>query len=262
MPNRLRVSLKGDRIPWEALASASHDLHATVHLLDRSLSGGSTLQWIITDLSLNSATVEVSPEPVRRDTPDLSGEIISYLVNGIRQVDQGTERPAFFSDEILVKVKRVTDTINHLVTGIVVEGYVNGSRNSTVLTQRVAANVDEIVGGQTTAYGSVEGLLEVISIHRGVHFDIYDTLTKRKVHCICDWELLSELKDQMGTRILVAGEIRYNNSGLPTSIKADSYKTLRLSEELPQARDIEGLLADHNFVRSDQLRDYLRGEDG
>lgn len=260
MPNYVTVSIEGDRIPWDAFASVSRDLHSILGSLDREMAGERTIEWVITKMSASSAKVQVSPSIKDPDTKDISGDVIKVCVTGLSSLDSSPERPAFFTDSMLNNAKNVSSSLKGRVEGITLEASVNGSREKTRVTQRVAANVDEVVGSKHTALGSVEGTLEVLSIHRGVHFNIYDTLTGKKIHCICDIDLLEELKDHMGERLLVEGTVRYNKYGEPTSIKADRYRELGARGELPQPRDMVGLARGKGLLRSDEVRRYMRGE--
>lgn len=260
--NSVKLSLEGDRIPWEAFASVSKNLHSILRSLDKELAGEETLEWVITKMSASSAEVEVAPTTTDPDAKNISSKVIETYVDGLSFIDGNAERPDFFTDSMLKKVKNVSNRIDGRIEGITLEGSADGTVESARVTQRVAANVDEVVGGRYTALGSVEGRLEVISIHRGIHANIYDRLTGKKIQCICDLDLLEELTDHIGNRLLVEGEVRYNKYGEPTSIDAKGYRVIRPREELPQPDQMVGLTEDNKLVRSDNIRTYMRGGNG
>lgn len=260
MSNFIMVSIEGDRIPWDAFASVSRDLHSILRSLNKEMAGKKTIDWVITEMSASSAEVQVTPVTTDPDAKDVSGDVIETCLKGLSSIDGHAERPDFFTNPMLNKAKNVSNRIDGRVEGITLEGSANGTVESARVTQRVAANVDELVRGKYTAIGSVEGTLEVLSIHRGIHAIIYDQLTGQKVQCICDLDLLEELAAaHIGDRLLVEGEVRYNKYGEPTSVEVEDYRVLRSREELPQPEDMVGLTEGEGLLSGKEVRSHMRG---
>jgi hypothetical protein len=155
-------------------------------------------------------------------------------------------RPDYFSDEALIKAKHLANILDGKVDRILLRGTIEGRLSDDIIvTQRVAAHVDELFGFRRKSLGSVEGTLEVISIHGGESFNIYDKLTGRRIKCICDERSLQDLTSygNLGRRILVYGEIREDVRGYPLSIKLQNYRFLRDREDLPQPADLRGIFS-------------------
>lgn len=259
MARKIVLSLKGDSITLEDFLSAANDLHGLLQEIDRSVSGKTSLDWIIIGLRGTSATLETAPRPIKEDETDRSEEVIKAFLDGIQKIDKTPVRPQHFTDAALDKAKALSSVImGGSIDQIRVMGSANGSRSPQItITQRVAANVDELVGPRYSAIGSLEGTLEVISIHGAFSFNIYDLLSGTKTRCICRHETLEELTSMLGRRILVHGQIRYSAKGQPVSIRVEKVRVLRDRTDLPQVQAVRGLM---NQLRDDKtdLGDYLK----
>lgn len=255
---RIGFTLGGDAIPFETFLEAGSRLSALLAEVDSAVSGSQTLEWVISDLRFASATVAVSSVPRSEEIIDQSPTIISSVLKGLETIERTAERPEYFTDEALLTAKRLVSLLNGKVERISIFGNVGvGSTGTVRATQRIAANVDQLLGIGTVAVGSVEGTLETVTIHGGTSFNIYDTITHRRVRCVCDRERLDELEGCLGSRVLVEGEIRYNVQGQPISIKVENHRVLRSVEELPQATDIRGLFS-RNKIDTAKLSESLR----
>jgi hypothetical protein len=238
--HKVVLTLKGDFIPVATFVEAASRLCALLAEVDSSISGRHSLEWGVAGLRTSSAVLEATPRVLRDDYPDNGPEVISAVVTGMRQIDRQATRPQFFSDEALEDAKQLAAILNGDIDRVELRAVVQGMPSITAsVTQRVAANVNELIGPRYTALGSIEGTMELVSIHGTVYFNIYDLLARRKVRCICDRDVLNELIGSLGKRLLVYGEIRFNAAGLPVSIRVEKVRILRERAELPQPSDLD-----------------------
>ena len=260
MARKVVLSLKGDSISLRDFLTAADDMHRLLQEIDRSISGKTSLDWIIIRLRGASDTVlEAAPRPISEDEIDRSEEVIKAFLDGIQKIEKTPARPRHFTDAALDKTKGMASVImSGRVDQIRIAGSTNGKRSPQItITQRVAANVDELIGPRYSAIGSVEGRLEVISIHGGYSFNIYDFLTALKIKCICEPETISELTAKLGRRVLVRGQIRSNAKGQPLSIRVEGIRELRERSDLPQVDGIRGIMNRSPDDKAD-LGEYLR----
>jgi hypothetical protein len=242
--HKVVLTLRGDFIPVATFVEAASRLCALLAEVDTSISGRHSLEWGIAGLRASSAVLEATPRVLRDDYPDNSPEVISAVVMGMQQIDKQATRPKFFSDEALEDAKQLAGVLNGYIDRIDLRAIVRGRPPVTAsVTQRVAANVNELIGPRYTALGSIEGTMELVSIHGTVYFNVYDLVTRRKVRCICEREILNELIGSLGKRLLVYGEIRFNAAGLPVSIRVEKVRVLRERAELPQPTDLKRIPA-------------------
>lgn len=246
MSLKVSISLGGDLITVSAFIDAASDLYAILNEIDREVSGSQSVIWSIAALRSTSAVMEAAPILVHEETPDNRDRIVAAFVQGMQKIETQPVRPDYFSNEALIKAKHLVGILNENINRIVIRGTVDGRLSDHIqITQRVAAHVDKLIGVRPVSLGSVEGILELISIHGGTYFNIYDQLTKRRVKCVCDRDILNELTDyrNLGRRLLVYGEIQEDISGQPISIKVGKYRFLRDRQELPQGEHLRGILA-------------------
>jgi hypothetical protein len=255
---RIGLSLGGDAIPLSTFLDAASSLGALLSELDVAISGSHNLDWVIADLSLGSANLAVTPVPISEEAIDRSPVIISSALNGMEVVEKAAEWPEHFTEEALLRAKKLVGLINGRVERIAIFGNPGERGTKRVrVTQRVAANVDQLIGTSTVARGSIEGTLETLTIHGGTAFNVYDMITLRKVRCICDRKTLDELASALGKRLLVEGDVRYNVYGQPISIRVEQHGILRTADQLPQAKDIRGLFSKQK-INTAELSEYLR----
>src|SRR5713101_7241239 len=138
---RIGLSLGGDAIPLMTFLDAAYNLGALLSELDVTISGSRNLDWVIADLSLGSANLAVTPVPVSEEALDQSPVIISSTLKGLEAVEKGAEWPEYFTEEALLRAKRLVSIINGRVERIAVFGNAGeGGTKRIRVTQRVAAN--------------------------------------------------------------------------------------------------------------------------
>lgn len=91
--------------------------------------------------------------------------------------------------------------------------------------------------------GTIEGKLDGLIIHGRKRFLLYDRLTERQLVCHFNdsvaWE---EIRDLLGKRIAVTGEICSWRSGERASIKVSSVYVFPRKEDLPSPDEVRGLM--------------------
>jgi len=252
-------SLKGRAIPFKAFNEASRNLLDLLVELDVSVSGKQNLDWEILELKTGSAELLVKPILKRNEEEDYGDEIISSALRGFGLIEQEPTRPDYFTDRILKKAKEFGLIANGKVECVIVSGKAtHETQQSVSVTQRIAENVDKVIGTSSVALGAVEGVLETLTVHERPTFAIYDVIASRRIECICDRETLDKLLLYLEKRLLVKGEVRFNVGGEPTSVKVESFRLLE-DEDLPQAKDIRGLFSEDK-VSIDEWSQFVRNK--
>lgn len=237
----LRLQGASEYIPFDSFLEASQNSLEMLRDLDTTISGkyGPTLRWFISNLELGSATVTITAESSLEDV-DFGPQVVKAFVDGLEHIEKEASLPAYFSDDTLESAKRLVRILDSDVARI----SVSSETKLTVITQHVAANVNQIIGAQFDALGSVEGPLEMVTLRGQPYFNVYDAITGRAVRCHFSREMLQEVKDALGRRVVVSGRVRSNPSGEPVSVRVEELRLLRAEEELPKTADIAGLVPD------------------
>ena len=89
-------------------------------------------------------------------------------------------------------------------------------------------------------WGQVEGTIEMISIRDRYIFNLYEILTDKKIVCEFEERLLTDVREALGRRVLVYGEICRDGK----SVKQVNVAKIHLrpfEEDLPGFDDIRGI---------------------
>ena len=236
----IRMTGKGEFISLASFLSVAESTLELLKDIDASISGSrrGSVEWRIADVSLNSPLTLTVFADTQNGT-NAGREVIEVCTYGLRQVERSADViPAYFSNEALEHAKKIVAPLNDDVERVALIG---PSGDTVTPSQRLAANVDDLLPKEHDELGSVEGKLETLSIHGGTTFAIWEVLTGARVECRFPPEMLDEAHAAFRHRVSVSGRIRYSRTGRPLSIRVEHIRILRSSSELPQARDLEGI---------------------
>lgn len=114
--------------------------------------------------------------------------------------------------------------------------------------------------------GSVEGTLELVSLHEGDRkFNVYRDVTGKVVQCDLPSHLEKEVIAALGKRVIVSGAVHRNLVGAPVRVEAEKIRILPAGKESPpldefmgSIPDLTGDLSTEEFVR--MIRDESEPE--
>lgn len=247
---KVTLELDGPTIPVDRFLSALEALLTLLREIDRELGdrGEPSLGWIISGLRSGSAHVSVAPQPRIKKTAAVHAQrVIQAAAAGLAKLEHdGDRRPRHFSDGALEAARTLTQSVGTHKERLV-QVRVRFGPKQLQLTERTAATVEQLIGPQSKSLGSVEGRLEVISIHGREHFRILDRVTQRTVACYFQQGDLNTVWAMFGKRVAVYGILRSRASGEPISIEVKDVATdvtvFPPEDELPTPREVRGLLA-------------------
>ena len=105
--------------------------------------------------------------------------------------------------------------------------------------------------------GSVEGKLEMVSIHASPRFAIYHAISGHSVRCKFDpHQLLDVVKEALGKRVIVSGLVHFNFKHEPIRVEIEDLMILPKEDELPSPSEIRGMAPD--FTGDLTTEEYLR----
>lgn len=248
----IRLTTKTDHPPLDSFLEAVQNSHAILRDIDFAISAkpGGSLRWRIADVQLGSAAITLTPESVVEDL-DVSQQVLRAYAEGLATIERVPEIPPFFSEQTLERAKSLVGLLGEEVTRITIR---TPGIEPVTITQRVAANVDELIGPRFEAIGTIEGTLETLSVHGRPYFNIYEVLSRRRVACYFPIRMVDAAHSAFRSRVAVTGKVTYTGRGQPVSISVRELRVLRPREELPQAKDIEGT----DLTGGEDAADYVR----
>lgn len=213
-----------------------------------------SVSWDIESLSKSSpAVIAFRGQPLLTDT-DHTSSIQADCVRGLRLLPAG-DRLRTYSDAAVTKAlelaklqrARGRDRLN------IIEVFTDGDE--------VTLGIDTIQGIESlreTRYesvGSIVGSLDMITVHRGSEFRVWEEVEDRAVRCMFPDNMLEQVKDILGMRVMVYGELKANYKGQTTSVQVQGFERYTDEKDLPAIEEVSGLVED--FTDGETLKDYL-----
>ena len=238
----LTIYIDGPSLPFEKFIKAQEKLAIVLQEVDQKMSGSDEcyVSWIISTVASGSVylTIEGTPALEEVGLSDIS-EIADMFKSGMEIIANSAEWPPYFTERALVSAKDIAELVGEDISSI----QILRKSHRVSLTKYLAANVDELIGGHYKSFGSVEGKLGSISVHKKKTFLVYEFLTNKSVRCYFPNHLFETAKDALGKRVSVAGLIRSRKNGDRVSIVVEELEVFPNSEELPDFLDVVGILA-------------------
>jgi len=158
-------------------------------------------------------------------------------------------------DSALTKIKNLAGNVKRLGPSAVYVEKNGHPKREELITEATLKNVKELTDPKYTAYGSVVGRLESLSVHKGHEFRVWDKSTARPVRCQFSPERMAQVKELLPATVIVSGIVHSNSAGLPISVDLEDLVLYVEPETLPTIEEMSGLVDD--FMGGRTLKEYL-----
>jgi hypothetical protein len=264
MPNdeiTITLSDKKGRLSAETLRLALEHALRMLHAIETDfVARDADVRWDIIRVRMQSPlTMTFSPQ-VRvkgRARPAIGRKIVKTAWQGMEKIERGATPPHAFGEDALDAAKKLVKSAAADGTSVAISA--NGS-GKIKLTEKTIKNVDEIVAKARlyVDFSTIEGRLEIVSVHDGKSIVIWETMTRNKVECTLTDEQFDSAVAMLGKRVAVTGRVHYRNH-VPRTINVEEpIRLLRDMKDLPQPKtvgaiDITGGLSSEDHIR--RMRD-------
>ena len=234
------LALEGDAIPSDKFKQAITSFLDIIESVSHEAVGdGAKIKWNISVKS-GSAIVSATPEYTKESRQAIKS-VVSAIPGGIKELSRGVATaPKFFSPSTMRAVKRLANVHDIGGNGLTLIR-ISTSRFNRVVTHKVAATANAIIGATYEAYGSIEGKLQALRDRDGFKFTVFDSLFDRGIECYVNEELIPSAINGFRKRVRVSGVVQYNKGGLPVSINATDIFQFLPNNKLPGAADVRGI---------------------
>ena len=231
--------------------------------LSRNRLGG--VGWYVTDLRMadKDMVLVVESKPRRwvtkKNLPDFGPTVASTFLSGLSDIEQKAIAPPYLSIFGMERAKHIASLIGKNGAS----GFrISGDDASVQITKATGEHLQELLPVKRIAIGAIEGTVEQIDIHRKPKFIVYESRTRRAVHCTFDQErLFDDVKDALGKRVNVRGTLEKNAHG--DTLRVRNVTTFRVLGENPLLAKQPLPWPDPDFVSdagdSDDLLRRIRG---
>ncbi|MBI2165559.1 MAG: hypothetical protein HYU29_04050 [Chloroflexi bacterium] len=205
----LRLQLERQGLPLEFFTHTSTDLRTLLHIIEESRSGQrSHAEWSVdTDQIHVTASVNgVSAEELQ--------DIVSDAYEGFRVGDaEGEDWPPTLATEAQQIIKRIVRRVKNTAPArLEAVGH-----NTLFIEPKERFRISpprEVY----SAWSSIDGKLDVISVRRVPYFVIFEHVTEHRVRCLFPDDWLGIVKNYLGLRVIAEGFIHYRSDGVPTTL--------------------------------------------
>lgn len=208
--------------------------------LDATVSGGK-FRWYYTHLSIGSGVSVQEGElpPDQAEAEVLEQQIEGLYLEGLASFDVAARLPTAFTNRAIEASWRLVSVLSNGVSHMDITGA--HVKPHFTITERAVANLKELMGRGFTDIGSIEGKLETISLAQRPTFNVRDEVTGQSVICSFTMDRFDEVRDALGRRVLVSGEVTYHRRGEPTEVSPVDDIRLLDETEPPTVDEIRGI---------------------
>lgn len=240
----------GPVVPFDAFVVVVQDTVAILRGMDCAQAGTPkpNMRWGISAVSMHSP-IQLTLEPAALRAEGRVVDVIKLFVEDFNRLERG-ERPEYFSPDMQSLAKSIVTVLSQGIRAI----RFNSDGQEAKPTLRVAARVDEL----TERYfeiGSIEGRLDVLSVHGEDCVKVWDARWGCAVKCRVSESQLEDSKALLRKRVSVRGRIRCEHKRPKEVVDVFDIRPLGDASTLPQAGDI----APVDLTGGREPADYLRG---
>jgi hypothetical protein len=263
MARTITLHLEGEEISAQAFHQKVGAFLAMLTRLDRSVTqeldespaSAQSFRWVVESIRAGSP-VDMTLRPVPLvDTvlPSVGEQIIQSSAGGLALVESTTpmhDLPPFFTFPVLEAVRDLVRPSNDGVAFV----QVKTEEQNVTLTPRATANLDRFLRPMYQYRGTVEGVLQMVSVAGRPHFSVRDPLSGRAIRCTVPRSRIGKVVEAFERRVLVAGQVKTNERGDVLSIHMEDIEAFPHEEDLPGLQDVAGKF---DITRGKSVQDHL-----
>ena len=213
-----------------------------------------SLDWVIERVSADSIGIEIESK-ARDPKIDYGRKVAEVYSDGIEIIRSEGITPPYFSDYCLRRVWEVAKVLRgDGANALEIRDLIR--HKSTEFDAQIAATTSQLMSYSYQSFGSVEGTLEMISIHKPARFNVYHSISLRAVRCNLRAEDIERVRDNLGRRVVVSGLVSYNAKDEPKSIVVEELEVIPREDELPTIDEFVG--SDPNYTGDITTEEYIR----
>ena len=213
-----------------------------------------SLDWIIENAYGGSVAIEIKSK-ARDPEIDYGEKVAETYADGLEIINTQGITPPYFSDNCLRLLGKVAKVLSSNGADAL-EVYDRTREKYTEFDSGIGKTTNQLIRNSYESFGSVEGTLEMISIHKPARFNVYHSVSLRAVRCNLREEDIEKVKDALGRRVVVTGLVSYNAKDEPKSIIVEEIEIIPKEEELPTIDEFIG--SDPNFTGKMTTEEYIR----
>lgn len=260
---RLDLILEGEpgTIALGSFVRALNNALAVIEGVDATLthSRSGVVEWYVQDLRIGSLQATLIARP-RRGTALLysstkAEEIATAVVSGMQQVEETATVPDLFPEQSMRRLQNLGNLMRK-DGARAFRAVKTDDRLQARVTPAAAEHAKEALRPRYSASGSVVGRLDVVSVHQGRLFTVYDEIHRRPVRGSFADEIMPLVKEALGKRVLASGIIKRNSAHQMVSVFVEDFEIMPDDRDLPTVAELVG--SDPEFTGGLPAAEWVR----
>ena len=246
----ISLRLEGDDLSAQVFHQKIGKFLDLLHAVDRNVTEeldqppptATSIRWVVESVRSESPiTLTLRAEPIVDNVLPVVGErIVRTVTSGLAELESTTpvrELPHYFDFTVLEELRDLVRPVHDGLTGVVV----STPEQSIPLTPQTTANMDRFLRPVFEHIGSVEGMLQMVSVAGGTpRFSIRDRISGRAIRCTVPRERLPEILRVFDRRVIVFGRVRTNEQGDVLSVQVEDVEAFPHEADLPTIEHVAG----------------------
>ena len=231
------------RLP-DLVAKLQHLVHI-IRSADQLIAGYNATAMRVVGLSHSSpaaVSVELTPTDVKRDFSSRVGALIGQHFTAVSRAES-TES---LKPELLYEIRELLRAGSQSIetSSIAFDGA------SIMLDSRFGANVELLLHPDYTCWGSIEGMLEQVNVHKGANrFRVYPLVGPKWVACHFPEALLADIGNHLARFVSVRGQMKYRaDRPYPFAMEVDELISMPDIKDTASLTDLRGRLSQEQFA--------------
>ena len=238
----------GDNIDFQAMLRVFGACARMLSQVERDLAGRNAGQsrWQIKDTGVGSFTMELETPPSQysRNGHD-PAQVASILIDGANCLEHNRDIPPELKEATLKEVRSVAGALksHNIEHELLVTSDATGQTGR--ISHSMARQINRMLIKERVSIGSVEGKLELVSVHKGDRkFNVYHSVTGKAVRCDLSLSLEKEVIVALGQQVVVSGKVHRNLNGDPVRVAVERLRVLSENRQIPTLDELMGSIPD------------------
>jgi hypothetical protein len=212
-----------------------------LHQLDVTLSGEpkGSVEWEVSAMKKSGPAVIVFIGHLKTPPKDFLPEIRKAVIEGVHTLSHSAERPDWFSDSALERLRVVAEQHASLdEIAVIVDD------RDELLEAGAVERIERLTGRRYESLTSVVGSLDSISVNRGNRIRVCSEITGRTVTCrFHSARIFEQAKECLGQRVTVFGQLTLNTHDEPVLMRVSGIEACEPKESLPNISYMSGRIS-------------------
>ena len=210
-PIGLQLHIEDGPLTLDFFDRTAHDLRLLLRMIESGQSGQPAhAEWVmpITTIRITGSANGVPAESLQ--------EIIADTYEGFKAVGQEEgDWPPSVASEAQLLIRRIIARVQRTAKGRMEVGGLEAGKPAAIHFERKPRSGTVQPKEWYSAWSSVEGQLDIVSVRQAPYFVIFEHLTGHRVRCTFTDAFLQQVKDGLGQRVMAEGLVRYRRDGAP-----------------------------------------------